>query len=246
MQMKGRPVTKTLFELAREVGGEVVGDGNILIHGVAGIEDAGAGEITFLTNARYHRYLARSQASAVIIGRRTLDREPENRPGRGYLRASDPYVAFAKILQLFTPPDVYDKAVSPAAFIDPTATIDADVTIFPNAFIGPNAQIGARSVLYPGVFIGRNVQIGTDCVLHANVVVREACRLGARVLVHAGAVIGADGFGFAGSGDARVKIPQAGTVEIEDDVEIGANTTIDRATLGKTIIRRGTKIDNLV
>jgi UDP-3-O-[3-hydroxymyristoyl] glucosamine N-acyltransferase len=244
--MNGQRLGKTLLELAREAGGEVVGDGDVLIHGVAGIEEAGPGQITFLTNARYYRYLARSKASAVIIGEGVLHREPEKRPGRGYLKAADPYVAFAKVLRIFTAPDVYDRTISGAAFIDPTATIGADATIFPNAYVGPSAQIGARTVLYPGVFIGRNVHVGADCVLHANAAVREACRIGARVLIHAGAVIGADGFGFAGSGDGRVKIPQTGTVVIEDDVEIGANTTIDRATIGKTVIGRGTKIDNLV
>lgn len=244
--MNEHPVTRTLLELAREVGGEVVGDGDILIRGVAGIEEAGSGEITFLANARYHSYLERSKASAVIVRKGLVGQSDNRERGRGYLEAADPYVAFAKILQIFTPQDVYDKTISPAAFIDETASIGSEVTIFPGAFIGPAAEIGALSVLYPGVYIGRGARIGADCVLHANVVVRERCSIGARVLIHAGAVIGADGFGFAGTGTARVKIPQAGSVEIQDDVEIGANTTIDRATLGKTVIGRGTKIDNLV
>jgi UDP-3-O-[3-hydroxymyristoyl] glucosamine N-acyltransferase len=116
----------------------------------------------------------------------------------------------------------------------------------PNAFIGARARIGKGSVLFPGVFVGDDVQIGEDCVLHPNVVVRERCRIGDRVILHAGVVIGSDGFGYAGEGSQRIKIPQIGIVEVEDDVEIGANTTVDRATLGRTLIGRGVKIDNLV
>ena len=120
------------------------------------------------------------------------------------------------------------------------------VTIFPYAWIGARAQLGPGSVVFPGVFIGENAVIGAECVLHPNVVVREGCRLGDRVILHAGVVIGSDGFGYAGKGSGRVKIPQTGIVVIEDDVEIGANTTVDRATLGRTVIKRGAKIDNLV
>jgi len=120
------------------------------------------------------------------------------------------------------------------------------VTIFPNAFVGPRVRIGTGTVIFPGVFLGEEVQVGAQCVLHPNVVVREGCRLGDRVILHAGVVIGSDGFGYAGSGDQRVKIPQTGIVVVEDDVEIGANTTVDRATLGRTVISRGVKIDNLV
>ena len=119
-------------------------------------------------------------------------------------------------------------------------------TIFPNAFVGARVRIGTGSVLFPGVFVGDDVQVGGDCVLHPNVVVREGCRIGDRVILHAGVVIGSDGFGYAGSGAQRIKIPQIGIVVVEDDVEIGANTTVDRATLGRTVIERGVKIDNLV
>jgi UDP-3-O-[3-hydroxymyristoyl] glucosamine N-acyltransferase len=120
------------------------------------------------------------------------------------------------------------------------------VTVFPHAYVGARAKIGRNSVLYPGVFIGDDCSIGADCVLHPNVVVSHGCHIASRVILHAGVVIGSDGFGYAGRGESRVKIPQVGIVVVEDDVEIGANTTVDRATLGKTIIRRGAKIDNLV
>jgi UDP-3-O-[3-hydroxymyristoyl] glucosamine N-acyltransferase len=130
--------------------------------------------------------------------------------------------------------------------VEESALVRDGVTIFPHAFVGPRAQIGKNTVIFPGVYIGEEAQIGADCVLHANVVVREECRLGDRVVLHAGVVIGSDGFGYAGTGAKRIKIPQTGIVVVEDDVEIGANTTVDRATLGQTVIGRGTKIDNLV
>jgi UDP-3-O-[3-hydroxymyristoyl] glucosamine N-acyltransferase len=142
------------------------------------------------------------------------------------LEADDPYVAFAKILQLFCPPARFDGAISPRAYVDDSAEIGEGTTIFPNAFVGPEVRIGAGSVVFPGVFLGARAEIGAGCVLHANVVIRDDCRLGDRVILHAGVVVGSDGFGYAGRGEGRVKIPQTGVVVIEDDVEIGANTTI--------------------
>ena len=239
------PVTKTLSELAQSVGGKVVGDGQIVIRNVATIEEAGPGEITFLANPRYQSHLANSRASAVIV-RAGLIKNPTVKREKGYLEVGDPYVAFAKVLQIFTPPVRYDGKISSFAYVDPTASLGEDVTLFPSVFVGSAVRVGRRTVLYPGVFLGDGAQVGDDCVLHPNVVVREGCCVGNRVVLHAGVVVGSDGFGYAGEGDRRVKIPQVGTVEVEDDVEIGANTTVDRATLGKTIIGRGAKIDNLV
>jgi UDP-3-O-[3-hydroxymyristoyl] glucosamine N-acyltransferase len=236
---------KTLSELAQLVGGRVVGDGRTVIDKVASIEEAGPGEITFLANPRYQSLLASCKASAVIVGS-GIALESLSERHRGYLEAADPYVAFAKVLQLFNPPVRYSENISSQANIDPAAVLEEGVTVFPHVFIGRGAHVGARSVLYPGVFIGERVQIGQDCVLHPNVVVRDGCRVGNRVVLHAGVVIGSDGFGYAGEGEERVKIPQVGIVELEDDVEIGANTTVDRATLGRTLIGRGVKIDNLV
>jgi UDP-3-O-[3-hydroxymyristoyl] glucosamine N-acyltransferase len=162
------------------------------------------------------------------------------------LEVAQPYVAFAKILQLFAPMIEYKRRVNSSAHIECTAELGEDVSIYPNVYIGERVTVGDRSVLLPGVFVGDGARVGRDCVLHPNVVVREECRIGDRVILHAGVVIGSDGFGYAGTGDGRIKIPQIGTVEVQDDVEIGANTTIDRATLGRTVIRRGAKIDNLV
>jgi UDP-3-O-[3-hydroxymyristoyl] glucosamine N-acyltransferase len=236
---------KTLAELAEQVGGRVIGDGRIVICKVASIEEAGPGEITFLATPRYQRLLASCKASAVIIGPGIVTESPSERR-REYLEASDPYVAFAKILQLFNPLPSHSEHISSQANIDPAADLEVGVTVFPYVFVGRGTHVGTGTVLYPGVFLGEQVQIGQDCVLHPNVVVRDGCRIGSRVVLHAGVVIGSDGFGYAGEGDQRVKIPQVGIVEVEDDVEIGANTTVDRATLGRTIIGRGVKIDNLV
>jgi UDP-3-O-[3-hydroxymyristoyl] glucosamine N-acyltransferase len=234
-----------LSELARYVAGRVVGDDRIIIRKVASIEEAGPGEITFLANPRYRPLLGSCKASAVIVGPGVVAEFPSEQ-GRAYLEASDPYIAFAKVLQLFNPVTSYDGRVSAQADIDPVANLEAGVTVFPHVFVGRGTQVGARTVLYPGVFLGEQVKIGQDCVLHPNVVVRDGCRIGNRVVLHAGVIIGSDGFGYAGEGDQRVKIPQVGIVELEDDVEIGANTTVDRATLGRTIIGKGVKIDNLV
>ena len=237
-------LSKTLNELASQVGGEVAGDGDVVIHGVAPIDEAVEGEITFLNHPQYRRFLRECRAGAVIVGPEAFD-EPQGRR-LNLLRCSDPYIAFAKISQLFCPAPRFNGQISPGAYVDESATVNEGVTIFPYAWIGARAQLGPGSVVFPGVFIGENAVIGAECVLHPNVVVREGCRLGDRVILHAGVVIGSDGFGYAGKGSGRVKIPQTGIVVIEDDVEIGANTTVDRATLGRTVIKRGAKIDNLV
>jgi UDP-3-O-[3-hydroxymyristoyl] glucosamine N-acyltransferase len=239
------PSERILRDLAEYVGGQVIGDGSVTILRVSPIEEAGPGDITFLANPRYVRFISGSKASAIIVAPHVVGSEFA-RSGQGFLEVAQPYVAFAKILQLFAPAAEYCREIATSAHIDPSAKIGHDVSIYPNVFVGKSAQIGDRSVLLPGVFLGDRVELGSDCVLHPNVVVRDGCRLGNRVILHAGVVIGSDGFGYAGSGAARIKIPQVGVVEIEDDVEIGANTTIDRATLGRTLIGRGAKIDNLV
>ena len=236
---------RILRDLAEYVGGRVIGDGSITIFRVSPIEEAGPGDITFLANPRYSRFISGSKASAIIVGPQLVGSEVA-RSGQGFLEVAQPYVAFAKILQLFAPAAEYQREIAPAAHIDPSANLGHDVSVYPNVYVGQFVQVGDRSVLLPGVFLGDRVEIGSDCVLHPNVVVRDRCRLGNRVILHAGVVVGSDGFGYAGSGEARIKIPQVGVVEIEDDVEIGSNTTIDRATLGRTLIGRGAKIDNLV
>jgi UDP-3-O-[3-hydroxymyristoyl] glucosamine N-acyltransferase len=237
--------SKTLGELANHVGGKVVGDESVVIQKVASIGDAGQGEITFLSNPRYRHFLSECRASAVIVGIGLVD-DARQEAKLNYLESADPYVAFAKIYQLFCPAPQFNGEVSAHACVDPSASLDEAVTVSPNAFVGARVRIGKGTVLFPGVYLGDDAQVGAACVLHPNVVVREGCRLGDRVILHAGVVIGSDGFGYAGSGAQRIKIPQAGIVMLEDDVEIGANSTIDRATLGRTVIGRGAKIDNLV
>jgi len=238
-------VGKSLAELADHVGGKVIGDGSVMVHKVAALDQAGPGEISFLTNPRYQKFLPQCRASAVIVGPGVASASASH--GQvNFLECADPYVALAKILQILVPPQRFSAEISKLASVDASAIVGTAVTIFSNVFVGPRSRIGARTVLMPGVFLGADVVVGADCVLHPNVVVREQCRLGDRVVLHAGVVIGSDGFGYAGSGAGRVKIPQVGSVVVEDDVEIGANTTVDRATLGATVIGKGTKIDNLV
>jgi len=236
-------IRKTLAELADHVGARVIGDGSVVIGKVAALDQAGPGDISFLTNPLYRNFLPQCRASAVILGRGV---ERASTGQQNFLECADPYIAFAKILQLFSPSESFKAEVSPRASVDASAVLDESVTIFANAFVGPRARVGRGTVLYPGVYLGTDAQVGAGCVLHPNVVVRAGCRLGNRVILHAGVVIGSDGFGYAGAGGQRVKIPQVGIVVVEDDVEIGANTTVDRATLGQTVIGKGAKIDNLV
>ena len=232
---------KSLADLAELVGGRVIGDPDVTIERVASIEDAGPGDIAFVAHPRYRRFLASCKASAVIVAD-----EPASGGALNLLRVDDPYRAFVRIHGLFNPPPAHDAAVSPLAAIDSTAVIGAEVAVYPHCYVGRNARVGERTVLMSGVTIGSGARVGEGCVLHPNVTVEERCRVGDGVILHAGVVIGSDGFGYAGHGPARLKVPQAGIVEIADDVEVGANTTVDRATIGSTRIGAGTKIDNLV
>jgi UDP-3-O-[3-hydroxymyristoyl] glucosamine N-acyltransferase len=231
---------KTLNELAQLVDGEVIGDGAVTIVGVAPIEDAGKGQITFIAHPRYVAQLHETEASAVIVSPKVGEAD------KPLLRVVNPYLAFAKILGIFAHRPYEPRGVDQRAWVSPTAELGEDVSIFPFVYVGDHTQIDNRVILFPGVFVGDNSVIGDDTLIYPNVSIYEASRIGKRVILHSGVVIGSDGFGFARDGRRSVKIPQVGTVEIGDDVEIGANTTIDRAAMGKTIIQRGTKIDNLV
>ena len=184
-----------------------------------------------------------TRASAVLVGPGAPPR-----PGVTYVRVENPNLAFAHISKLFWPPPVHPPGVDPRAFVDPQSFVDPRATVMGNVTVARGAQIFAGAVLFPGVYVGENSRIGQNTLLYPNVVVRENCVVGDRVIIHANSVIGADGFGFAFDSSAaeHVKVPQVGRVRIEDDVEIGACTCIDRATLGETVIGRGTKIDNLV
>ena len=234
-------VTRTLAELAAELGGEVVGDSSIPIRGVAGIREAMPGDITFIANARYNSYLHETRASAVICSR-----EPREAVVP-LLVVDNPYLAFQKIVRVFRP-DLHRPPVGvhPSAVVADDVVLGAGVSVGPQCVVQEGARIGERAVLSAGCYVGHLVEIGEDTILHPRVVVREECMIGARCIVHPGVVIGADGFGFAFDAGRYHKVPQVGNVVIGDDVEIGANTTIDRATTHSTKIGDGTKIDNLV
>ena len=231
---------KSLKELAAYLGGRVIGDETARITGIAGLDDAGAGDLTFLANPRYVQKVATTKASAVILP------PGADSCGKNGIEVANPHLAFAKILTLYhvSPPE--PKGVMEGACIGGNVTMGTGVTIYPGAFVGDGARIGDRVTLFPGAVIYEGVELGDDVTLHANVTVRERCRIGNRVIIHCGTVIGSDGFGYAPDGKGWYKIPQMGIVVIEDDVEIGANAAIDRAALEVTLIRRGTKIDNLV
>jgi UDP-3-O-[3-hydroxymyristoyl] glucosamine N-acyltransferase len=230
-----------LRDIAERLGCRLEGDGEIEVARLAGIEEAGAGDLTFFANPKYAAELRATQASAVILGDRA---EPAP---CAMLRAANPYLAFARAMEIFAPAPARARGVHRTADVAPTAAVDPTASIGAFASIGEGAQIGARTTLYPHVTIGDGAVIGDDCVVHARASIRERVVVGNRVVIQDGAVIGSDGFGFARRPDGtHHKIPQVGGVAIEDDVEIGANTTIDRPAVGETRIGPGTKIDNLV
>jgi UDP-3-O-[3-hydroxymyristoyl] glucosamine N-acyltransferase len=231
---------KKLKELAQWVDGTVVGDGEIEISGVAAIEEAREGEITFIATPKNLRKLRDTNASAIVVSKEVTQ---ANKP---LLCVTHPQLAFAKILTLFFEKPYQPKGVDSHAWISPTAKLGKDLTLYPFVYVGDRCSIGDRVTLYPGVYVGEDSVIGEDSILYSHVSIYSGTVIGKRVMLHSGVVVGGDGFGYVKEGKRNVKIPQVGKVEIEDDVEIGANTTIDRAALGKTIIRRGVKIDNLV
>ncbi len=238
-----------LSEIAGIVGGEISGSAEVEIGGVAKIEEAGGGEITFLANPKYRKHLATTGASAVLVARGADIGELSGRPSPiSVIRVDDPYRAFLKLLDRFhPPPEPLDPGVHRTAIVGPGARIGEGAAIGAYAVIGAGCSVGPGVSIHAGTVLGREVEIGAASVLHANVTVQDGCKIGLRVIIHPGAVIGSDGFGFAPREDGSYeKIPQRGIVVIEDDVEIGANCTIDRATLGQTLIRRGTKLDNLI
>lgn len=230
----------TLKSLAELVGGEVRGDPELHISRVSPIDQAQDGDITFVANPKYLSRLKDCRASAVIVAP-GVEVSVEN-----LIISANPYLAFAKILTTLQTKSVTGQGIMAGASVAASARIDPDVTIHPGCVIGERVIVGAGSVLYPGVCLYDDVMIGKDCCLHAHAVVREGCQLGDRVILQPSAVIGSDGFGFAPDGSRYVKIPQVGIVVLEDDVEIGACSCVDRATMGETRIRRGTKLDNLV
>ena len=230
-----------LTELAARLGCRLEGDGDIEVTGVAGIETAGPSDVTFFANNKYAAELRATRAGAVILG------DNAEAAPCAMLRTKNPYLAFAKAMEVFAPAWTPAPGIHRLAFVADTAQVAADASIGPFAVIHERARIGARTIVQPHAVIARDAQIGDDCLIHAGVSIRERVVLGNRVVVQDGAVIGSDGYGFARDVDgSHYKIPQVGGVVLEDDVEIGANTTIDRPAVGQTRICRGAKIDNLV
>jgi UDP-3-O-[3-hydroxymyristoyl] glucosamine N-acyltransferase len=231
----------TTGQIAALVGGTVRGSDSLEIVGLAKIEDAGPRDLTFLNNIKYLKYLETTEAGAVLVAPGTMG-------GRcTRIEVADPYSAFQQLLERFHPRrDWLAEGIHASAIVDPSARIGTGVRIGAFCYVGPDVVVGDGSVLYPHVVVSADVQIGRDCQVHSRVTLRESVVLGDRVIVQDGAVIGSDGFGFAPGEAGYQKIPQLGRVVIGDDVEIGANTTIDRATLGETTVGSGTKLDNLI
>lgn len=232
---------KKLSEIAKLVDGQLIGNGDILITGASGIKEAVDGEITFLANSKYSPLLDKTKASAIVT---SLDEQKTTKP---VILTENPSLAFAKIISMFTPDDIgHPSIIDYTVTMGKNVSLGRDVAIGPYTVIGDDVVIGDNVIIYAGCYIGHHTKIGAKTLIYPHVSIREHVNIACQVIIHAGAVIGSDGFGFVTIKGLHHKIPQVGTVEIGDDVEIGANVTVDRARFGKTIIGRGTKIDNLV
>ena len=233
-----------LADIAERLGCRLEGDGAVEIVRVTGLQQAQPGDLAFFANIKYIDQLAATKASAVIVGDGTVQSGP---PGCAVLYSQNPYAAFARALSFFNHAEPPDEGIDRLSAVASDATLAPDVSIGPFVTIGSGASIGARTVIYPNVVIGRGARVGEDCVVHSNASIRDRVVIGNRVILQNGVVVGSDGFGFATESDGtHLKIPQEADVVIEDDVEIGSNSTIDRPAVGETRIAAGTKIDNLV
>lgn len=232
---------KTIKEIAVIVDGEIVGDENTVVTGICGIKEAREGDLTFVANPRYLPLMNHTRASAIITSK---DVKSAPKP---IIRTENPSIAFAKMVSLIAPNEVKrPTGIHPTAVIGDKVRLGRNVAIQPYVVIEDNVEIKDNTILYAGVYIGHHTKIGMDCVVYPYVIIRERVVIGNRVIIHGGTVIGSDGFGFSTVKGVHQRIPQIGNVIIEDDVEIGANVTIDRARFDKTLIKKGTKIDNLV
>ena len=229
-----------LKNFADIVKGTLQGDPEIEITGVSGIMDAKAGDITFVSSSKYSDQAHKSKASCFIV------KEPIPDINAAQLLISNPYFAFAKALECFYPKPAFQPGISEKAIISQSARLGNDISVYALAYLSDDVFIGDGTIIMPGVFVGEKTIIGKRCVIHPNVVIREGVTIGDRVIIHSGTVIGSDGYGYTFEKGEHYKIPQVGGVIIEDDVEIGSNVSVDRATLGNTVIGRGSKIDNLI
>ncbi|MCM8786883.1 MAG: UDP-3-O-(3-hydroxymyristoyl)glucosamine N-acyltransferase [Candidatus Omnitrophica bacterium] len=231
----------TLKEIAELIEGQIVGDSGIVITGVAGIKEAKEGDITFLANPKYLPLLKVTGASAIIVNK---DIEKISKP---IIKTANPSLAFSKLANIFYPQDIiHPKGIHPTAIISSTAHLDKNVAVGAYTIIEDEVYIGENTIIYGNCYIGVKTKIGSNCLIYPNVTIRERIEIKNNVIIHSGTVIGSDGFGFVSVDGVYQKIPQIGSVLIEDDVEIGACVTIDRARFDKTIIGKGTKVDNLV
>ena len=232
--------TRTLGELAKHVGGRVYGDSNLVIRSASTLEQAVEGDITFLSNRKYTKYIRKTKATAVVVGE-------EFESPAALLLVDDPYYAFTQIVILIYGHRKHKKSgISIKASVSQTAVLGKNTHVHDFVTVSDNTQIGDRCILYPGVFVGENVEIGDDCILYPNAVIYERCRIGSRVIIHANATVGEDGFGFATHQGEHHKIPHIGRAILEDEVEIGAGSGIERGAFDDTVIGKGTKIGDSV
>lgn len=230
-------------QIAEYLGGTVEGDPQAAVKTFAKIEEGMPGAISFLANPRYAHYLYSTQSSIVLVNH---DFVPEGEVKATLIRVPNAYEAIARLLSLYQSTIQKRTGIHPLACIDPTATVGVDTYVGPFAYVGAGARVGKGCQIYAGVVIEERAIVGDDCTIYPNVSIYHDCRLGNRVVLHSGVVIGADGFGFAPAAEGYEKIPQIGIVTVEDDVEMGANTCVDRSTMGSTVVHRGVKLDNLV
>lgn len=233
----------TAKQIAAYIQGTIVGDENATVHTFAKIEEGMPGALSFLSNPKYTHYIYNTQSSIVLVNK---DFEPEQAVTATLIKVDNAYESLAKLMTLYEQSQPKRTGIDPLAYVAPTAKIGKDVYLAPFACVGDHAEIGDGTELHPHATVGRNAKVGSHCILYTHANVYHDCRVGNNCILHAGSVVGADGFGFAPSAAGYEKIPQIGIAILEDDVEIGANTCIDRATMGATIIRKGVKLDNLI
>lgn len=230
-------------QIASLLQGEIIGDENATVHTFAKIEEGIPGALSFLSNPKYTSHIYTTQSSIVLVNR---DFAPDQTIHTTLIKVDDAYQSLAKLMAVYQESIPRKQGIDPRAYVASTAKIGNKVYIGPFAYVGEHAVIGDETAIYPNTYVGDYAKVGNNCILHPNVTVYHECRIGNECIIHAGAVIGADGFGFAPTADGYEKIPQIGIVVLEDKVEIGANTCIDRATMGATIIHTGVKLDNLI
>ncbi|WP_308395820.1 UDP-3-O-(3-hydroxymyristoyl)glucosamine N-acyltransferase [Prevotella sp.] len=233
----------TAEQIANVIDGRVEGNKDAKVHTFAKIEEGTEGAISFLSNPKYTHYLYNTKSSIVIVNE---DVELEKDVDATLIRVKNAYESIAKLLQIYEASKPKKTGVAPQAYIAPSAKLGNNCYVGPFAYVGEGAEIGDGCQIYPHAVIGDNVKVGTNCIFYPNTTIYQGCKIGNNVTIHAGSVIGADGFGFAPGADGYNKIPQIGIVVIEDNVEIGANTCVDRSTMGATVIHKGVKLDNLV